>query len=273
MMALGMIVPNKKNEKPCEVAVNASVRKVGDVDVVDLGGDEKLELCWCSPGAFMMGSPMNEAGRTADETQHSVTMTKGFWMGKYEVTQGQWERVIGNNPASFKGVRNPVEQVSWDDCQEFILKLNVLVPGRGFRLPTEAEWEYACRAGTATVFHYGNDLDASMANFDGRYPYGYGKKGQYRKMTTPVGSFRPNEWGLYDMHGNVWEWCQDWYGDYPAGSETDPTGPGSGSYRVIRGGGWADYARFCRSADRISYAQSSCDDALGMRLVMVRSNP
>jgi formylglycine-generating enzyme required for sulfatase activity len=189
-------------------------------------------------------------------------------MGKYEVTQAQWERVMGSNPSNFKnaGKDAPVEQVSWDDCQAFIRKLNALVPGGGFRLPTEAEWEYACRAGTTTTFHYGNDLDASMANFDGNYPYGNGAKGRYRETTVPVGTFKPNAWNLYDMHGNVWELCWDWHGEYPTGSVIDPSGPGSGSNRVPRGGSWDCNARDCRSANRVRYVPGSRNSLVGLRL-------
>jgi len=225
-------------------------------------------------GTFMMGSPENETGRDNDEKQHRVTLTKSFYMQTTEVTQGQWKAVMGtmtktkvipgclfpthiqvetpNNPSHFSncGDHCPVEQVSWNDCQEFIRKLNQREGNGTYRLPTEAEWEYACRAGTTTPFNTGNCLSANEANYDGNYPYMGCSRGQYRKKTVSVGSFSPNAWGLYDMHGNVWEWCQDWKGDYPGGSVTDPEGPSSGTYRVIRGGGWSHNAGNCRSADR-----------------------
>ena len=191
-------------------------------------------------------------------------------MGKYEVTQRQWQQVMGNNPSSFKnaGLDAPVERVSWNDCQEFIKKLNAKIGGEGrFRLPTEAEWEYACRAGSTTPFHYGSRLDSSMANFDGNYPYGGASKGIYREKPVKVGSFRPNAFGLYDMTGNVWEWCQDWYGDYPSGSVTDSIGPRSGSICVLRGGGWISGARSCRSANRFRGTPSGTSINLGFRLV------
>lgn len=240
----------------------------GDIQTVDLGGGVKLELVWCPPGTFMMGSPSGEDGRWDDETRHEVTLTKGFWMGKYEVTQAQWEAVMGSNPSFFKnaGRTVPVECVSWDDCQEFVRRLNARIPGGRFRLPTEAEWEYACRAGTTTAFHYGNVLDASMANFVGNYPYGNGRKGEYRVKPMPVGSFRPNDWGLYDMHGNVQEWCADWYGEYPSGSVTDPLGSGSGSSRILRGGSWDINARHCRSANRNRSTPGFRFSNLGLRL-------
>ena len=231
-------------------------RRAGETDAVDLGVGVKLELAWCPPGSFLMGSPAGEAKRSDDETQHRVTLTKGFWMGNNPVTQRQWESVMGGNPSNFKGADLPVEKVSWDDCQAFIAKLNEKLAARGdarpptvgtggraspragaFRLPTEAEWEYACRAGTTGP--YAGDLDA-MAWYSANSGL----------ETHPVGQKKANSWGLYDMHGNVWEWCQDWYGGYPAGSVTDPAGPGSGSGRVIRGGSWSSSAGRCRSANR-----------------------
>ena len=153
---------------------------------------------------------------------------------------------MGNNPSHFKGPKNPVETVGWGDCQQFLDKLNAkLGPGGGkFQLPTEAQWEYACRAGTTTPFHFGNSLNGREANCNGNYPYGTGEKGPDLRRTTTVGSYVPNGFGLYDMHGNLWEWCQDWWDDgYYAGSPTDdPTGPATGSYRVHRGGCWCDFA-------------------------------
>ena len=178
-----------------------------------------------------MGSPPDEPGRFDSETQHRVTLTRDFFMGTTEVTQGQWKAVMGNNPSHFDecGDDCPVEKVSWDDVQEFIKKLSRM-DGREYRLPTEAEWEYAARAGTTTPFTYGRCLSTDQANYDGNYPLSGCDKGEYRKRTIPVGSLdAPNAWGLHDMHGNVWEWCQDWYGNYPSGSVTDPTGPSSGS--------------------------------------------
>jgi formylglycine-generating enzyme required for sulfatase activity len=209
-------------------------------------------------GTFTMGSPESEAGRGEDEgPQHEVTLTQAFYCGKFEVTQGQWEQVCGSNPSYFQnaGLDAPVEQVSWDDCRVFLKKLCEVegVPEGTYRLLTEAEWEYACRAGTQTPFCYGTDLDSSMANFNGEYPYGARAEGVSRGMTTPVGSFHPNAWGLYDMHGNAWEWCQDWWGPYPSEPLTDPLGPASGDYRVLRGGGWDYDARGCRSAIRNGY--------------------
>lgn len=178
-------------------------------------------MVYIPPGTFMMGSPSNEPERSSDEKQHKVTLTKGFYMGATEVTQSQWREIMGNNPSSFKGDNLPVEQVSWNDCQEFIRKLNSHEGGNKYRLPTEAEWEYACRAGTATPFYTGDCISTDQANYDGNYPVPGCSKGRYRQTTIEAASFSPNAWGLYDMHGNVWEWCRDWYGDYPSGHVTE----------------------------------------------------
>jgi formylglycine-generating enzyme required for sulfatase activity len=182
-------------------------------------------------------------------------------MGKYEVTQAQWERVMGSNPSRFTsaGASAPVEQVSWDDCQEFVRKVNTLVPGGAFRLPTEAEWEYACRAGTTGPY---------AGNLDDLGWYG----GNSENTTHAVGRKKANAWNLYDMHGNVWEWCSDWFGEqYPSWGVTDPAGPGSGSGRVCRGGGWINDARFCRSAGRSRNVPGIRYYYLGLRLA--RSPP
>ncbi|MFZ4464055.1 MAG: SUMF1/EgtB/PvdO family nonheme iron enzyme [Bacteroidales bacterium] len=225
-----------------------------------------IDMVFVKGGTFTMGSPTNEAKRSDNETQHQVTLSD-FSIGKYEVTQKQWQFIMGSNPSSFKGDNLPVENVSWSDVQEFIQKLNQKT-GKTYRLPTEAEWEYACRAGTSTPFNTGNNLTTSQANYDGNYPYNNNPKGEYRAKTMPVGSFAPNAWGLYDMHGNVWEWCNDWYGDYNSGSQSNPQGASSGSYRVYRGGGWGDFARLCRSADRNYDAPGNRYSRIGFRLVL-----
>ena len=219
-----------------------------------------MKFTWISPGTFLMGSPKEEKERVANETQHKVTLSKGFYMGVYTVTQEQWKEVTGKNPSSFKGEKNlPVEQVSWDECQDFIKKLRK-TDKKLYRLPTEAEWEFACRAGTTTPFYFGATISTDQANYNGNFTYGTGKKGVFREKTTPVGSFPANAWGLYDMSGNVYQWCQDWYGDYPTNGVVDPQGPENGEYRVLRGGSWGDLPLNCRSAFRLR-------DGPGFRIV------
>jgi formylglycine-generating enzyme required for sulfatase activity len=243
-------------------------------------------------GSFVMGSPTNEPTRITNETQHTVTLTKGFCMGKCEVTQAEYLAVMGNNPSYFTAANGygtdlsrPVETVSWYDAVAYCAALTArersagrLPAGYGYRLPTESEWEYACRAGTTTAFHYGAALRSGMANFDGHYEYPpcggstwycRNPSGIYLARTTSVGSYAPNAWGLYDMHGNIWEWCQDWYGTYPSGSVSDPQGAPSGSSRVFRGGSWHYYASDCRSAARYYYYPPHRRDLIGFRVVLV----
>ena len=172
--------------------------------------------------------------------------------------------MMGENPSRFKGGGNPVETVSWEDCQRFIDKVNARL-NCGVRLPTEAEWEYACRAGTTTAYHWGNALNGDKANCDGNYPCGTTQKGRYIERTSPVGSYNANPWGFYDMHGNVYEWCSDWHDRY-GGNATDPQGPASGVRRVLRGGSWNYRARYCRSAYRIWNLPSFRSDFCGFRL-------
>ena len=236
--------------------------------------DVEYPFRWCPPGRFMMGSSASEEERRNNETQHEVTLTRGFWLLETPVTQAMWEGVMGNNPSRFTDShRLPVEQVPWEDCWLYIEKLNALkLAPTGFRfsLPTEAQWEYACRAGATTPFHFGSTLNGDKANCDGIYPYGTQAKGKNLGKTSVAGSYPANAWGLYDMHGNVLEWCSDWYGDYPSGSVTDPVGTSTGSYRVLRGGGWYYCARYCRSAYRYFYDPSSRYYYIGLRLSLVR---
>jgi formylglycine-generating enzyme required for sulfatase activity len=237
-------------------------------------------------GTFTMGSPANEPERNDDEgPQHQVTVM-AFYMGKYEVTQKEYQEVMGTNPSNFKGPNLPVERVSWFDAVEYCNKRSQkegLMPaytisgtgGRvtwnrntnGYRLPTEAEWEYACRAGTTGLFSTGNNITTDQSNYDGNYPYNNSAKGESRRRTTPVGNFAPNPWGLYDMHGNVYEWCWDWYGDYPHVLQTDPAGAASGSRRVQRGGSWGIDASYARSVYRGIYYPSRRYGSIGFRLV------
>ena len=227
--------------------------KNGATKTITLPGGVTMEMIYVAPGEFTMGSPESEEGHEDDEKQHCVTLTKGFWLGKYEVTQKQWESVMRNNPSNWKGDDLPVENVSWEDCQEFIRKVNASL-NCGARLPTEAEWEYACRAGTSGPYA-GAGLD-SMVWYNSNSGY----------ETHPVGRKSPNAWGFYDMHGNVYEWCNDWYGEYPSGSVTDPIGRASGDCRVLRGGGWDGSARGCRSATRGWYGPGYRYDYFGFRL-------
>ena len=185
-----------------------------------------MKFVWIPPGNFIMGSPKKEKERQPepDEPQHKVTLSKGFYMAVYTVTQEQWQAVMGNNPSCYKDEKNlPVDHVCWHDCQAFIKKLRETDKTQ-YRLPTEAEWEYACRAGTTTPFYTGATISTDQANFNGKIPYGNGPKGVHRGKTTPVGSFAANPWGLHDMHGNIQQWCQDWCGNYPQKDVVDPLG-------------------------------------------------
>jgi formylglycine-generating enzyme required for sulfatase activity len=219
-----------------------------------------------------MGSPTSEAKRKDDEFQHRVVITQPFWMGKYEVTQAQWVSVMGGNPSIFNDCPTcPVEYVSWHDCQEFIRKLNAKGDGITYALPTEAQWEYACRANTTTPFSFGSTITPSQVNYDGNYPYENAANGLFRQKTVPVGSLNsPNAWGLHDMHGNVEEWCADWYDAnyYGSGQTNDPKGPERGNFRVGRGGSWYSDAWYCRSACRHSSHPDYRFNCVGVRVVV-----
>jgi len=245
---------------------------------IDLNGSVTMEMVWASAGSFTMGSPESEKGRQAGrEKQHEVFLEKGFFLGKYEVTQLQYQAVMQDlknpnyaNPSHFKGARRPVEKVSWNDAQVFIERLNeyasskkILPLGWHFCLPTESEWEYACRAGTKSTYSWGNTIRETDTN--GASPNG-------AKKTRDVGSYDPNPWGFYDMHGNVREWVNDWYvDDYPDGKTEDPKGPTEGKYRVARGGSWNDPPSFLRSADRQNGTPDVRYHALGFRVCLKKS--
>ena len=216
-----------------------------------------------------MGSPLHESSREIDETQHRVTLAKGYWLGATPITQEQWQAVVGSNPSHFKvGANLPVEKVTWHDCQTFCQKVGQAT-GHQFRLPSEAEWEYACRAGTTTAFWWGDSSSADRMNHDANHPCGpSARKGDYRQKTTPVGSFPASAWGLFDTHGNVWEWCQDWIGAYPTDEIQDPNNPKGSEARVLRGGSWNDFARSCRAAHRGRRAPSFRVDSVGCRVVL-----
>lgn len=236
----------------------------------DLGNGITLEMVSIPGGKFIMGAPENEPGSLVSEyPQHQVTI-KPFFMGKFPVTQAQWQAVsalpkidyeLKLKPSHFRGDNLPVERVSWNDAREFCARLSKKT-GKEYQLPSEAQWEYACRAGTTTPFHFGDTITTDLANYNGNRTYGAAPKGEYRQQTTSVGSFPPNAFGLYDMHGNVWEWCGDhwhgdhWYGNYQGapinGSAWIDKGADNNSklQRVIRGGSWSIYPRTCRSASR-----------------------
>jgi len=215
----------------------------------DLGKGITLEMMLIPAGKFKMGSPKSELGRRTDETQHEVTLTKPYYMGKYEVIQEQWEAVMGDNPSKIKGGKLPVTHVTWKDCQDFIKKLNAKTNGE-YRLPTEAEWEFACRAGTSTAYSFGDSLTKGDANFSGSEDT---EKDGVKGSAKAVGGYKPNAFGLYDMHGNVWEWCEDWKTSYLAGAVIDPIGPATGEYRILRGGRFGFGPSDSRSANRDNY--------------------
>jgi formylglycine-generating enzyme required for sulfatase activity len=228
-----------------------------------------------------MGSPESEPQRRGDEgPQHRVRITRAFYLGKYTVTQAQYEQIVGKNPSWFSpggrcknrvsGIdtsRFPVEYVSWHDAVEFCRRLSAK-DGHEYRLPTEAEWEYACRAGSVTAFHFGNSLNGRQANCQGEHPYGTEEKGPKLWRTTTVGSYPPNEFGLCDMHGNVWQWCADWFdaGYYMGSPADDPKGPNSGERRVLRGGSWDCWPAGVRAAFRLKFAPSTRDFSVGFRV-------
>ena len=228
------------------LTVMAQEVKLGKVETTELGKDVKLEMVLIPAGKFKMGNPGND---------NEVTLTKPFYMGKYEVTQEQWQSVMGNNPSKIKGEKLPVTNVSWEDCQEFMKKLNTKTKG-GYRLPTGAEWEYACRAGTSTAYSFGDIITPKDAN------YSDSKIGKI----VAVGSYKANAFGLFDMHGNVWEWCEDWYRDDPAGEATDPKGPATGKHRVVRGGWFDGDESLVRSSAWYRGAPTARDTRIGFRL-------
>jgi len=256
-------------------------------------------LVWIPPGTFVMGSPTSEAPRDSRETQHNVTLTKGFYMGKYAVTQGEYLALMGSNPSYFTtndaygnpispDLNRPVEMVSWGDATNYCAHLTVqeqaagrLPAGWVYRLPTESEREYACRAGTTTAFNFGSAIHGGMANFYNYYEYDASigvisvsnPVFPWLPRTTTVGSYAPNAWGLHDMHGNISEWCRDWSGTYPTGSVTNPPGPASGSLRVSRGGGWLGQGFQCRSAARGDTDPSYGSILDGFRVVLAPGQP
>ena len=229
-----------------------------------------VHFSYIPAGSYLMGSPESEPNRGADEGPvHEVTISKGFYMGQFEVTQMQWTLIMEDNPAVFNGFAessiHPVESVTWNECQLFISKLNKRGIGK-FRLPTEAEWEYACRAGTNTPYYWGKKM-----KINGSSEYAWANSRSFAR-THAVGQKLPNGWGLYDMSGNVWEWCSDWFGPYTKHAQVNPDGPAEGKMKVFRGGSWYDFFESHRSANRHKHAPDERYTAIGFRLVMEVQN-
>jgi uncharacterized protein (TIGR02996 family) len=258
--------------------------------VAEITNSIGMRFALIPPGRFRMGSLTTERARHHDERAHEVILTRPYYLGVFPVTQGEYAAVTGSNPSAYsrRGSRSgqtsrlseariaslPVESVSWVDAQAFLRKLNALPAekkaGRVHRLPTEAEWEYACRGGSAssTPFSFGPALSSDLANFDGNYPSSGAAKGPFLNRTSKVGAYPPNAFGLYDVHGNVFEWCQDWHGPYPSGTVTDPTGPAEGDMRIDRGGAWYFTADICRAGYRDCTAESGRYSFLGFRVAV-----
>ena len=246
-----------------------------------LGNDVVLTLMLMPVGEFLMGAPEEEPESFNGQRPQQLVKVPQFLMGRYAVTQAQW-RVVANydrmkqelapDPSSFKGDNRPVEQVSWDDAQEFCRRLSAKT-GKDYRLPSEAQWEYACRAGTTTPFHFGETITPDLANYDGRGTYNNGLQGDYRRETIDVGSFPANDWGLYDMHGNVWEWCEDDYHRSYEGAPTDGSAwvemDRTENNPLLRGGSWSSHPRFCRSVDRNYYPRDTRNYDVGFRVCCV----
>ncbi len=257
--------------------MNKSEKHIEEDIVLELAGDAKLkyvklELVYIKSGTFMMGSPKDELGRCDDEVQHEVTLTKDYWLGKYEVTKAQYRAVMGKTTSFWSHDDDPVVLVEWYQAKEFCEKLTAiekatgrLLEGYEYTLPTEAQWEYACRAGTTTALNSGKNLS-------GRECSEMDEVGWYRYNSDntihSVGEKKPNAWRLYDMHGNVYEWCLDWYGDYPTSAVTDPLGPGNGEKRIVRGGSSNFSANCCRSADRYYCYPRAFKGNLGFRVAL-----
>ena len=267
-------------------------RQIGGTKTVILPGSVEIEFCCIPAGEFVMGATNTEVETArgvwhsyavlssdrdffSELPQHRVVMTKPFWLGKYQVTQEQWVALMGYNESCFDFpfvdcAKRPVEDVTWSECQKFLKALNGLGHENVFELPTEAQWEYACRAGTSTPFSFGPTITPEQVNYDGYYPYGDATKGLNRDATIPVGSLNsPNRWGLHDMHGNVSEWCADWFDEdyYRVSPVEDPKGPETGSARCVRGGSWFEGAVWCRSACRSQLAPWAREMSVGFRVV------
>jgi formylglycine-generating enzyme required for sulfatase activity len=263
-----IVIPTPTNPPKPPANINVNINPQSSF-TEDLGNGVKLEMIAIPGGTFWMGSPANEAERGDNESpQHQVTVPS-FFMGKYPLTQAQYQAIMGHNPSYFIGNNRPVETVSWDHAVTFCRKLSQRT-GKNYRLPSEAEWEYACRAGTKTPFSFGDNITTDLVNYNGNYPYKSAPKGKYREQTTDVGNFPPNAFGLYDMHGNVWEWCEDdWHENYinaPINGSAWKNRSGS-NIKLLRGGSWYYFARYCRSALRLKDSRGLCYRLYGFRVV------
>jgi formylglycine-generating enzyme required for sulfatase activity len=254
--------------KPAPAQLEAA-RKIGKP--VSLTNSIGMKFVLIPAGSFMMGSPPTELEREYHEgPRHRVVISRPFYLQTTEVTQAQYRKIMSQNPSRFQGCDQcPVERVLYDDAREFIRRLNAREKTNRYRLPTEAEWEYACRAGTTTPFSFGATISPDQANYNGHVAYGPGRKGVWRKKTTPAGSFPPNGWGLHDMHGNVWEWCRDWWGEhyYSHSPTRDPQGSSTDDYRVLRGGAWESVPEALRSAHRNPVPPDIPSSGNGFRVV------
>ncbi len=247
----------------------ADIDRFGLTAYIGFYGRVMQRFRWLEPGRFLMGSPPDEPERETwgRETLHEARLSRGFWLADSAVPQELWQFVMRDNPAKFQGRDLPVDNVSWEDAQLFLQRLNVMVPGLNARLPTEAEWEYACRAGSSTPFAFGGQITPEQVNYNGAFPYHAGAKGEFRRRTVPVKSLPANAWGFYEMHGNLWEWCQDWWQeDLGHDAVLDPQGPDCGEFRAARGGSWFLGGKAVRSAGRGRFSPDFRNDRIGFRI-------
>ncbi len=276
LLAAAAIIAAKKAETEESAATVQQKKAAAKANLplektIELGNEVNMVVVFIPAGEFEMGSPASELKRDKDEGQHRVKLTKPFYIGKFEVTQLQYRVIMNENNSKFGGDKLPIENVNWYEAGRFLKKLSDKT-GMKFRLPTEAEWEYACRAGTTSAFNTGTTLDSDFANYDARKAYADGLIGAYLDRTVEVGSYPPDAFGLCDMHGNVWEWCNDIYDKdyYKITSLNDPKGPQeeAGKDRVIRGGAWNEKAYKCRSADRNHRGPKANQPIIGFRVVL-----
>jgi formylglycine-generating enzyme required for sulfatase activity len=272
LIAAIVVAEKAKEVSPATVQQKEAADKAGQPleKKIDISSEVNMVVVFIPAGEFEMGSPMDEIKRDDDEGQHHIKLTKPFYMGKFEVTQLQYREIMSENPSKFGGDNLPVENVSWYEAARFLKKLSDKTNLK-FRLPTEAEWEYACRAGTTTAFNTGTTIDSDFANYEATTPYANGIIGKDLKSTNKVGSYAPNAFGLCDMHGNVWEWCNDFYDNeyYKVTPTVDPQGPQvNKGDKVMRGGAWNERPNKCRSADRNNRGPKTNQPIIGFRVVM-----